>query len=72
MLKGDPEIAVTSSQAHSADLASELCIPLKLVAFAASGYRVLRQGSLTLSDLETLPLIVRETATLEVPSKHCC
>jgi len=24
MLKGDPEIAVTSSQAHSADLASEL------------------------------------------------
>ena len=67
MLKGDPEIAVTSSQAHSADLASELCIPLKLVAFAASGYRVLRQGNLTLSDLETLPLIVRDNRDARGP-----
>jgi len=37
------------------------------VAFAASGYRVLRQGSLTLSDLETLPLIVRDNRDARGP-----
>ena len=65
MLKGNPEIAVTSSQAHSADLASELCIPLRLAAFAATG--VLRQRSLTLLDLETLPLIIHDNRDARGP-----
>jgi DNA-binding transcriptional LysR family regulator len=60
MLKGDPEIAMTSIAPRSPELTSETCVSLKLLAFAAKGYRIPKKKELSLADLENLPLIIRD------------
>jgi DNA-binding transcriptional LysR family regulator len=60
MLKGDIELALTSVPPRSPALSAEPCLPLKLIAFAAKEYRIGKKKELTLRDLETLPLIVRD------------
>jgi DNA-binding transcriptional LysR family regulator len=60
MLKGDPEIAVASIAPRSPEFTAESCVPLRLVPFAATGYRIPKEKELCLADLGTVPLIVRD------------
>src|SRR5919106_1975058 len=59
MLKGHLEIALSSLLPRSPELTAESFVPLKIVAFAAKGYR-LCQNQISLADLQKIPLIIRD------------
>jgi DNA-binding transcriptional LysR family regulator len=59
ILKGPLEIALSSLLPRSPELTAESFVPLKIVAFAARGYRLCR-NQLSLADLQKIPLIIRD------------
>lgn len=59
ILQGELEIAVASGAPRSPEIASEIYVPLKLIAFAAKDYPPARKKQFTLADLAQMPLIVR-------------
>jgi DNA-binding transcriptional LysR family regulator len=60
ILKGQLDIALTSIVPRSPELTAEFCIPVKLVAFAAKNYPITKEKKLGLTDLERIPLIIRD------------
>jgi DNA-binding transcriptional LysR family regulator len=60
ILKGQLDIVLTSILPCSPELTAEFCVPLKLVAFAAKGYPIRNEKTLSLADLEKVPLIIRD------------
>ncbi len=59
ILNGELEIAVTSRMPHSSLLYAEPYLPMKRVAFAAKDDPLAKKKALKLSDLENIPLIIR-------------
>jgi DNA-binding transcriptional LysR family regulator len=58
--KGEIELALTSAAPRRAEILAQSCVPLKLIAFAARGYRLPKRNQLSLADLEKIPLIIRD------------
>jgi DNA-binding transcriptional LysR family regulator len=61
LLKGSLDLVLTSIAPDSAELITEPCMPMKIIAVVANGYSLPKHKVLTLNDLEKLPLILRST-----------
>jgi DNA-binding transcriptional LysR family regulator len=60
ILKSHLELALTSILPRSPELAAEFCFALKMVLFAAKGDPILQRKGLSLTDLDRIPLIIRD------------
>jgi DNA-binding transcriptional LysR family regulator len=63
LLKGTVELGICSRPPSSSRLASESFVPLRLVAFAAKTYPIARKSTLTLAELEKIPLVILSRRT---------
>jgi DNA-binding transcriptional LysR family regulator len=71
ILKSHLEIALSSLLPRSSELTAETFAPLKIVAFAARGYRLCR-NQLSLADLQKFHLLSAMTAPNAGQLKHYC
>ena len=60
LLNGELEVALTSAAPRRAEILTHSCVPLSLIAFAAKGYPLPKKNQLSLADLQTIPLIIRD------------